>query len=69
MLRNYSAVGLELVGVVAGVDDGDRNNQPATVIVGPVSNSCRHCNDISLSEVVDSLVLVSLALSSAFLHR
>ena len=68
LLLAYPAVGIELVGIVAGVDDRDRNNRLFTVVVRPVSNSCRHCEHIALSEAIDSLVLVSLALSSAFLH-
>lgn len=61
------AVLVELVRGVARVEHCECDDWLVTVVVDPVSDSCRYCEDIAISELVHSLVLVSCSLSSAFL--
>jgi len=59
LLLAYPAVGIELVGIVAGVEHRDGDDGLVTVVVGPVSDTGGDCEDVALAEAVDPLVLVS----------
>ena len=54
---------IELVSVASGVENGQRNDWCVTVVVTPVSNSSRNCEDIASPEAVDLLVVVSKPLA------
>ena len=59
MAGTHSVAAIELVSVVAGVEDGDRDNRILPIVVAPVSKSIRHSQDVSLFELVDFLVFIS----------
>lgn len=61
----YHESRVELVGLVASVQNLDGNHRGVTIVVAPMGNGSRPCTDVSLSEAVDLLVLDSHPLALA----
>ncbi|RWW50730.1 hypothetical protein BHE74_00042992, partial [Ensete ventricosum] len=64
-IKAHPVLVIQLIGVAACVEGGNRNDSYFTIVVAPISNSSGQRDDVSLTEVVDLLVLVSEPLASA----
>lgn len=56
-----------MIGVATRVDDGNHNDKYFDIVVAERSNSSEQRDDVSLTKVVDSLVLVSESLTFTYL--
>ena len=60
LISSYSGVLVKLVGLVVSVKERECDNLRIAIIVQPMCYSGGQCYDVTLSEVSDLLVLVSL---------
>ena len=56
---------IQLIGAAACVEGGNRDDSYFAIVVAPIRNASGQRDDVSLTEVVDPLVLVSEPLTSA----